>query len=117
MRRVEEPEATRWLARSRACLDAASLLETSSAQAWPRARLLHLALECHMKAAIARLRGGIPDTHDLTRLLTLARHCGLHVDQADADTFLTLAGRCDGVDPEPPGAGEVEQLCRRLDAP
>lgn len=82
--------------------------------ALPRLTLMRMALECRLKAFICAARGGAPDSQDLVRLTSLARHCGLVLtgEQADAICRLAHGGPDTNADPAMP---RLEAVCNAID--
>lgn len=120
MNRNEFDTAGTWQGRATACLDAAARLEELGASlAWPRARLLRLALECTLKARLCQARGGAPDSHDLGHLLRLAVHCGLELTDDEQACLVAVDSWCRAADVamalgDPPAVSWVAQVCRTI---
>jgi hypothetical protein len=110
-----------WRARGIACLDAAAQIEERNrALAWPRCQLLALALECAFKTFLREARGGVPDSRDLSRLSSLAAHCGLALTDEDRACLAGVergcrSGELPGAADDLPTVARVTLLCRTID--
>lgn len=119
-----------WRSRGENFLDAAARLDRArSSLAAPLAHLLVVALECHVKAFLCLARGGAPDTQDLSRLLTLAGHCGLVLNAAQRQSIAQLQALAAGTtEPGPlqigneaadraapqPTAADIQAICSSI---
>lgn len=65
----------------------------------PVSRLLRAAVECRLKGYLLSVRGGAPDTSDLTRLTTLAGLCGLTLTVEQRGSIALLDAEADGSTP------------------
>lgn len=124
-RTLADAAVTHWISLSDRFLAAAEALpDDSTTMGLPRAHLLALAVEFRLKAFCHAVRGGAPESRDLTRLAGLAGACGLRLttDQTDVVAGLNDA-RFTGspgvlMDSSPPGAAAtyVRELCETISA-
>lgn len=113
------PTAAHWSTCSECFLEAAGHLPPGKNQmGLPRLQLMCTALQYRLKAFICAARGGAPGTGDLSRLASLAIHCGLSLTRPELESLAALdRAHAGGGNPETaPDLERVHSLCSSISA-